>query len=546
MINNKNVREYRCSICGNMHCRTEICPRINDKITNFMSGRKQQFLLGNIFIECLKKDVNIFDLLYEVSYISEIFTTRHFNEGCTINAETLIDYCAMELGCNPKQFFVKPGKTIENLFEYIYNFSYVDTVFDEEDSRFVSEYRFSVDDIRVIGAIYDQYAGCNVYAKKEKIYKDFWKYSLYLSCPNILINGMDGETHRYDIGQVSGSYQDILLYEEYEGVLKDAIEECIELYWEEMASVVPIDDVRFDRWIDKLRKATICNNLSWKVNEAKTFFSTRYNDNDINIHFSKTHKVLVLGGDNEEYLYHQFSIQLNKEMAISFILKFEDESCPRDKVESLLSLRDSILEHQYEREHLLLQENLEEKTIFFSDVVVVSSSMYCKRNEHRIKPYRGIVTLLTAENTEIEYSIYVGYCKECDTYTVFDKDYRKMNEMGKPLCKVYTYQEYLNVKTHTPFKYKSQSVLAVKGYNVQADSNLSEEQRHNLLIECLDNHIIEIHDVLDFLHWLIKTREPLPKYSNAVGKWKKDMEFIEAYRTDERETVVVSSITVKK
>lgn len=542
MANNKKLGGYKCSICKDRHKKEEICPYIYQKMINFDKTGKQNFLLGNVFIECLKKDISLYDLLYEVSYISEIFSMRKLGGG-TLNAETLIDYCAMELQCSPKQFFVKPSKTIETLMEYISFFSYDTTIYDEDDS--VSEYHFIVDGMRHIDSKHAGFEECKIYAKKEKSYTDRWKYSLYLFCPAMIIHGMDDEMHRYDVGQIFGSDRDVLLYEEYDGVLKDAIEECAELDWEEMASIVPVDDTRFDIWFEKLRKATIGNNLSWKVNEAKTFFATSYNGNNVKIHFSKSYKGWVVGGDNEEYLYHQFSIQLNREKAISFKLKFENESCPREKVESLLCLRDSILEHQYEQEHLLSQDILEEKTILFSDVVVVSSSMYCKRKEHSIKPYRGIVTLLTEDNTEIEYSIYVGYCKECDTYTVFDKDYRKMIENGKPLCKVYTYQEYLNVKTHTPFKYKSQSVLAAKGYNVQADSDLSEEQRHNLLTECLDNHIVGVHDLLDFLHWLIKTREPLPKYSNAVAKWKKDMDFVEQYKVDERETVVVNSITVK-
>ena len=60
----------------------------------------------------------------------------------------------------------------------------------------------------------------------------------------------------------------------------------------------------------------------------------------------------------------------------------------------------------------------------------------------------------------------------------------------------------------------------------------------------MDKKLFEIHDVLSYLNWLIKTREPQVKYRSAVEKWKEDMKFVESYKEEIREKIKVDSITV--
>ncbi len=68
----------------------------------------------------------------------------------------------------------------------------------------------------------------------------------------------------------------------------------------------------------------------------------------------------------------------------------------------------------------------------------------------------------------------------------------------------------------------------------------------DILRQALDKKLFEIHDVLSYLNWLIKTREPQVKYKSAVEKWKEDMKFVESYEEEIREKIKVDSITVKK
>ena len=79
-----------------------------------------------------------------------------------------------------------------------------------------------------------------------------------------------------------------------------------------------------------------------------------------------------------------------------------------------------------------------------------------------------------------------------------------MVRIGKPLCAIY-YIEGENKKC-VPFQYKSQSVLNAMGYTVEAERDLSVDVRQKILREALDKKLFEIHDVLSYLNWLIKTR----------------------------------------
>lgn len=77
------------------------------------------------------------------------------------------------------------------------------------------------------------------------------------------------------------------------------------------------------------------------------------------------------------------------------------------------------------------------------------------------------------------------------------------------------------------------------GYTVDAERDLSVDVRQKILRKALDKKLFEIHDVLSYLNWLIKTREAQVKYISAVEKWKDDMKFVESYKEEIREKIKV-------
>lgn len=63
--------------------------------------------------------------------------------------------------------------------------------------------------------------------------------------------------------------------------------------------------------------------------------------------------------------------------------------------------------------------------------------------------------------------------------------------------------------------------------------------------KALDSQILEVGDLVNFLNWLIQTREPQPKYRMAVQKWMEDLMFVKSYKNTERNVVNVEAIEVR-
>lgn len=523
--------EYKCNICGDRHENNSICPIMNEKIKKYRSHKKKNFLYGNILLECMEKDVNFFDLIYEASYLTEIVTA---NSGLrSFNMEMAIDYFAMELDCSPKKFIRQPEKTIEELLDWgsmNYGSIYKDDKGQIEYILFNLELHLNWFDSKYVRSS----EKIELYAVKEKGDKNKWVYRIYLSIPMIIMNGRNRTVHRYRFEQLGFLGGDIIIAEDYDGKLAKEFESNIDIYWEDMADNISSEDVRFDIWLQKLEEATKLNKLTWRKGKDK--YITNYEKHAIRICLNQDNYGLL---KNKKGPTHQFSVRVSRDRAFTFILGDDDLGKNR-----LFLLSELIKDSIQRMDNLVKQPTLEEKKIEFTDVLVVSSSMYCKTKEHNIVPYRGIMNILVGDIIE-EYVIYVGYCKVCETYTVFKSDYNKMLKKGKPLCVVYNYEDVPIGKVHSEFAYKSQSVLASRGYNVQANSDLSESERQGILKDSLDKNLVQMHDLLDFLNWLVRTREPLPKYKNAISRWKKDIEFVEGYKKDERESVVIKSIIVK-
>lgn len=121
-----------------------------------------------------------------------------------------------------------------------------------------------------------------------------------------------------------------------------------------------------------------------------------------------------------------------------------------------------------------------------------------------------------------------------------------MLKHGTPLCAVYNESDISNKKTAKPFCYKSQSVLNAMGYSVGMELNLPAEERQQILGIALQNKMIEIHDLISFLNWLIQTRKTQSKYEVAISKWQEDLQFVKKFELEEREKVNIKGIFVKR
>ena len=65
-----------------------------------------------------------------------------------------------------------------------------------------------------------------------------------------------------------------------------------------------------------------------------------------------------------------------------------------------------------------------------------------------------------------------------------------------------------------------------------------------IIQKAISQKLIDVHETIEFLRWLIRTRMTQKKYQKAVEKWTEDMEYIkENYPYNEHTNV--KSITVR-
>lgn len=160
--------------------------------------------------------------------------------------------------------------------------------------------------------------------------------------------------------------------------------------------------------------------------------------------------------------------------------------------------------------------------IDFKDIIIKSSLRKCVKNNHHTYIINGIFFIIDP-HYNIAYKILpLLYCSDCNVYYIYEDDYLNLCKYGKVLCRTYN-----NINNVVQFNYlNTESVFKICGYTVNANSNIPDKERQQLLHFLIERNIVSIPQTLDFFHWLIKTRKNIPSMQNAVSCWKDDLSYI--------------------
>lgn len=166
------------------------------------------------------------------------------------------------------------------------------------------------------------------------------------------------------------------------------------------------------------------------------------------------------------------------------------------------------------------------KVIDFKNIIVKSAVRKCNNENHHTQIVKGIFFILPYKSEEIKIkTIPLVYCKECNTYYMYDYEYTALCMEGKPLCRFFNASR--EVGTGNVFAHLStESIFKICGYSVDANEDLSERARHNLLDFLIKRNIVTAVQTLNFLQWLINSRRSNPNMYNALRKWENDFEYI--------------------
>lgn len=575
---------YTCPLCGKEHNNDELCPIVLNKRRKIKYNSKS-YLMGSIILECFERGADFWGILQEIVYYIEKVADLEYGFSLYFNADFIISYFAASLECPPSKFYKKLPELSEK-YSKILKQSHADciNIYVETDGN-NNINRVSTELFDGYGPFWNMIMGVHPALNEPTIYIDKVfngrkpSYQLRLDFdwlsetqiyhkyfPKGIYNSYISENKKpknayVHYGNLSfGDYSNDFgfdLYAEKEGALKDYFESLFDDYydWTDIAEQNPCSYSVACDWVSRLEEATLKGLLLWsRVDREETIlYFTIYGESDIEIKiingttpihnthglaelFNKTISDGIYIFENERRIFHYGGA--NNDVLIEAFDSFTQEIIQEPMIRRLGGTIDQWDKKWNRRD--FVTKNVK-KRITKSDVLSVTYSFICSNKGHIVIPYCGLITVITPDGEEIEEKVYLGYCRSCDIYYIFKRDYENICTKGEPQCKVV---DAATNKTiwDASFNFNKRSILFEMGYNVQASNNLSAEERQQILKRAIEEKRISVNEILNLLEMQIALHSGRDSYSNAIDKWKEDSNFVKEYGIESGRIKKISKI----
>ena len=171
---------------------------------------------------------------------------------------------------------------------------------------------------------------------------------------------------------------------------------------------------------------------------------------------------------------------------------------------------------------------IERSNISIENFLIRTTAMHCIKQDHHLHRIRALVWLDNGKEIKEE-EIDAGFCTECNQYFITEPEYEKLCQKGRICCRVITFSEYKKLHESGYHNWAETSLLRSYGYSVNAQDNLSDNERERILAFIIENKIMSVDDIINFLEWLVH-RNPSENFYLARLKWNKDIEFLRKYK----------------
>lgn len=171
----------------------------------------------------------------------------------------------------------------------------------------------------------------------------------------------------------------------------------------------------------------------------------------------------------------------------------------------------------------------------------------CLSKGHSLEDITARIKIADITGKEFDYDVPAVRCDTCGKLFILEKEYQKIINKGIPLCSIVE-NEYWRDKAKRDAEWseaeKKGSVMYIHGYNVNANIDLPEAQRHSILRALINDKVLTKGEICSHLDMLIQRAEATPILRNALVKWQRDRNYIENYDSS-LEIWKVNSITRK-
>lgn len=192
-----------------------------------------------------------------------------------------------------------------------------------------------------------------------------------------------------------------------------------------------------------------------------------------------------------------------------------------------------------------LESTFEEQSEHIDNVIeflIRISSFRCNVRKHNIEEIVAVVNVFNKKTNNLEeVEVNAFYCRNCNLYYIYESEYTLLLKRGIPICPIHEELRYFN-KSNDFDSYNTESILRQFGYNVNAQENLSLEERHKILEIILNNSIMSKNEIISHLNFLINSRKNQINMFNAISKWNDDIKFVHTFKIENRRVVKIGAI----
>lgn len=535
-----DTEKRTCYACGQVHEKDQICPKVLNNVRKYLDSNKSSCFWGNVFVQCIKKKKNFLQLLCEISELTKVSMTPKCIPN---NIDLALDYCTYFLNCDIKAL----TKSQSELSNFFYD-RFKDGIYCESeglDCADLENHTYQLSMECSVDNFFDEIPEC-MRNKHYTILNE--SKELQLEVEKEIKNSQTIYTLFIRLPKTIGnSCRERVLFMDMNSFAYGRIKLCSDI--DGKLKDLYEENSTFD--YDELVEDLPC--IDPKFTYWKKRILTACNNNLARW----TREKLVRDGYAYKTIYKEWDVCLcvwNNNSSYSLTVtkngmgyKFKCENTEEEtRYRAMAKIHEAVHQSWKNRSTLHFYNKMlsasKTKHISHKDVIITSNTLACK--SHSVIPYRGIVHILTPDFKEETYELYVSYCEDCRTYRAFSSDYEELLKRGKPLCKVFKSEKEYNQNKNNLYTYKSHSVLNTMGYTVKANSGLSTAERRNILLKAISNKLLTTDEVISFLNWLITSRRERPSYETAVDKWTSDMLFLKNYKSKNRKSIKVDSIRV--
>lgn len=196
-------------------------------------------------------------------------------------------------------------------------------------------------------------------------------------------------------------------------------------------------------------------------------------------------------------------------------------------------------------DYTILEGDYEEYLKHFDNVIeflIRINTFRCNVRKHNIEEIIAVVNVFNKKNNSMEeVEVNAFYCRNCNLYYIYENEYTLLLKKGIPICPIHEELKYFN-KSNNFDSYNTESILRQFGYNVNAQENLSANERHKIIEIILNNGIMSKNEIISHLNFLTNSRKNQANMFNAISKWNDDIKFVHTIKTENRRVVKIGAI----